>query len=62
MTSKISFVDVVKAIHDNAFVASPYPLVLSVENHCCPEQCIQVYTHISLSIFRDIVYTCFVCV
>jgi hypothetical protein len=42
LTSKISFVDVVKTIRDNAFVASPYPVILSIENHCCKEQSILV--------------------
>jgi phosphatidylinositol phospholipase C delta len=30
--------DVIKAISDYAFVTSPYPVVLSIENHCCFEQ------------------------
>ncbi|XP_046842462.1 1-phosphatidylinositol 4,5-bisphosphate phosphodiesterase gamma-1-like isoform X1 [Xenia sp. Carnegie-2017] len=34
LTSKIKFVDVVKAIKENAFVASDYPLILSIKNHC----------------------------
>ena len=42
LTSKINFVDVVRGIHDNAFIASPYPLILSVENHCSREQSINV--------------------
>ena len=34
LTSKIKFSDVVVAINEHAFVASDYPLILSIENHC----------------------------
>lgn len=34
LTSKIRVVDVVRAIKDNAFVASDYPIILSIEQHC----------------------------
>ena len=34
LTSKILFRDVVVAIRDHAFKASPYPVILSLENHC----------------------------
>ncbi|XP_006869216.1 PREDICTED: 1-phosphatidylinositol 4,5-bisphosphate phosphodiesterase delta-1 isoform X1 [Chrysochloris asiatica] len=37
-TSKILFCDVVRAIRDYAFKASPYPVILSLENHCNLEQ------------------------
>lgn len=30
--------DVIKAISEYGFVTSPYPIVLSIENHCCLEQ------------------------
>jgi hypothetical protein len=33
MTSKIYVEDVCKVIRDYAFVASPYPVILSIENH-----------------------------
>ena len=33
-TSKIKFHDVVQTIAEHAFTASPYPLILSLENHC----------------------------
>lgn len=33
-TTKISFKAVVEAINKSAFVASPYPVILSIENHC----------------------------
>ena len=37
-TSKILFKDVVQTIKDYAFVASPYPVILSLENHCKRKQ------------------------
>lgn len=33
-TTKISFKSVVDAINKSAFAVSPYPVVLSIENHC----------------------------
>eukprot|EP00062_Callorhinchus_milii_P023736 gi/632982914/ref/XP_007908389.1/ PREDICTED: 1-phosphatidylinositol 4,5-bisphosphate phosphodiesterase delta-3-like [Callorhinchus milii] len=38
LTSKILFKDVVTAIRDYAFKMSPFPLILSLENHCGVEQ------------------------
>lgn len=37
-TSKILFRDTIQTIKDYAFVASPYPVILSIENHCSKEQ------------------------
>ena len=34
LCTKVAFVDVVKAINESAFKASPYPLILSFENYC----------------------------
>ena len=38
LTTKISFRDVVQTISDYAFVASPLPVILSIENHCSLSQ------------------------
>uniref|UniRef100_A0A8C2PL76 1-phosphatidylinositol 4,5-bisphosphate phosphodiesterase gamma n=1 Tax=Capra hircus TaxID=9925 RepID=A0A8C2PL76_CAPHI len=37
-TTKIKFDDVVQAIKDHAFVTSSFPVILSIEEHCCVEQ------------------------
>ncbi|KAM9436890.1 1-phosphatidylinositol 4,5-bisphosphate phosphodiesterase delta-1-like [Clarias gariepinus] len=38
LTSKVLFEDVIKAIRQNAFKTSEYPVILSLENHCSVEQ------------------------
>ncbi|XP_015136605.1 1-phosphatidylinositol 4,5-bisphosphate phosphodiesterase delta-1 isoform X2 [Gallus gallus] len=38
LTSKILFSDVIKAIKNYAFKTSPYPVIISLENHCSLEQ------------------------
>eukprot|EP00043_Microstomoeca_roanoka_P019452 m.219130 g.219130 ORF g.219130 m.219130 type:complete len:1629 (-) comp16997_c1_seq1:191-5077(-) len=38
LTGKIRFRDVILAINDYAFRSSPYPVIISVENHCCLKQ------------------------
>lgn len=37
-TTKIPFGAVVETIERNAFVTSPYPIILSIENHCSLQQ------------------------
>uniref|UniRef100_A0A8C7IUB4 Phosphoinositide phospholipase C n=1 Tax=Oncorhynchus kisutch TaxID=8019 RepID=A0A8C7IUB4_ONCKI len=38
LTSKVPFKEVIETIAQYAFKASPYPLILSLENHCTVEQ------------------------
>lgn len=51
-TSQILFSDVISAIAKYAFMASPYPLILSLEVHCCLEQQIKM-ADILMRIFGD---------
>lgn len=44
LTSRIKLLDVVKAIAQHAFSVTDLPLVLSIENHCKPEQQARFYT------------------
>jgi phosphatidylinositol phospholipase C delta len=40
--TKLKFRDVIKTINKYAFYESPYPLILSIEQHCSPPQQIQM--------------------
>ncbi|XP_052232765.1 1-phosphatidylinositol 4,5-bisphosphate phosphodiesterase delta-1-like isoform X2 [Dreissena polymorpha] len=54
-TSKILFIDVINAIKDYAFVTSPYPVTLSIENHCSIEQQTKMANYMT-RIFGDMLY------
>lgn len=58
LTSKISFKKVCETINEKAFIASPYPVILSVENHCSLQQQAKM-AQIFLSIFGDKLVTKF---
>ncbi|NXC47063.1 PLCZ1 phosphodiesterase, partial [Penelope pileata] len=38
LTSKLTFSSIIHAVDKYAFVASEYPVILSLENHCSPKQ------------------------
>ena len=46
LTSKISFREVVQAIADYGFKSSPYPIILSFENHCSQPFQLKMANHI----------------
>lgn len=52
ITGKILFKDVIRAISEYGFVNSPYPIVLSIENHCSLEQQ-KVLARIMREILKD---------
>uniref|UniRef100_A0A3Q3NFQ8 Phosphoinositide phospholipase C n=1 Tax=Mastacembelus armatus TaxID=205130 RepID=A0A3Q3NFQ8_9TELE len=52
LTSKVPFVKVIETINEYAFKASPYPLIISLENHCSVEQQAIMAQHLQ-SILRD---------
>ncbi|KAI1304136.1 1-phosphatidylinositol 4,5-bisphosphate phosphodiesterase delta-4 [Halotydeus destructor] len=45
LTSKIRLRDVLEAIHRYAFETTPYPLILSIENHLSVSQQVVMATH-----------------
>nr|XP_024217236.1 1-phosphatidylinositol 4,5-bisphosphate phosphodiesterase epsilon-1 [Halyomorpha halys] len=57
-TTKIQFKSVVEAINRSAFVTSPYPVILSIENHCSLQQQTRM-AHIFQSVFGDKLVTKF---
>lgn len=57
-TTKIPFKRVVEAINEKAFIASPYPVILSVENHCSLQQQAKM-AQIFLSVFGEKLVTKF---
>ncbi|XP_030364474.1 1-phosphatidylinositol 4,5-bisphosphate phosphodiesterase delta-3 isoform X1 [Strigops habroptila] len=56
LTSKILFRDVIESIRDYAFKQSPYPVILSLENHCGLEQQVTMARHMR-SILGDMLLT-----
>jgi hypothetical protein len=54
-TEPILFKDVIKAIKENAFNSSHYPVILSIENHCSIKQQFVMATHMS-DIFGDMLF------
>uniref|UniRef100_A0A3Q2T1F1 Phosphoinositide phospholipase C n=1 Tax=Fundulus heteroclitus TaxID=8078 RepID=A0A3Q2T1F1_FUNHE len=52
LTTKILFKDVVATVAQHAFEVSAYPVILSLENHCCQEQQ-EVMAHYLISILGD---------
>ncbi|NXR01515.1 PLCD3 phosphodiesterase, partial [Sagittarius serpentarius] len=56
LTSKILFRDVIESIRDYAFKQSPYPVILSLENHCGLEQQATMARHMK-AILGDMLLT-----
>ncbi|XP_036738856.2 1-phosphatidylinositol 4,5-bisphosphate phosphodiesterase delta-3 isoform X1 [Manis pentadactyla] len=56
LTSKILFRDVVQVVRDHAFTMSPYPVILSLENHCGLEQQAAMARHLC-TILGDMLVT-----
>ncbi|XP_016078064.1 PREDICTED: 1-phosphatidylinositol 4,5-bisphosphate phosphodiesterase eta-1 [Miniopterus natalensis] len=52
LTSKIAFRDVVEAIDKHAFVSNPFPVILSIENHCSVQQQRKIAQYLK-GIFQD---------
>ncbi|XP_024084473.1 1-phosphatidylinositol 4,5-bisphosphate phosphodiesterase epsilon-1-like isoform X1 [Cimex lectularius] len=57
-TTKIPFRSVVEAINRSAFVTSPYPVILSIENHCSLQQQARM-AHIFQNVFGEKLVTKF---
>ena len=58
LTSKIPFKKVIDTINSYAFRASPYPVILSIENHCSLPQQVKM-AQIFIQIFNDKLITKF---
>ncbi|XP_062518362.1 1-phosphatidylinositol 4,5-bisphosphate phosphodiesterase eta-2-like isoform X2 [Corticium candelabrum] len=52
LTSKVKFYDVVVVINRYAFVTSPYPVILSIENHCSVAQQLKMAQYMQ-QVFQD---------
>eukprot|EP01147_Barroeca_monosierra_P002092 gene2092-5146_t len=58
MCTRISFQAVMQAVADFAFVNSPWPIILSFENHCSPSQMRKIAAYCK-SIFGDLLQSTF---
>ncbi|GAB6024048.1 hypothetical protein CHUAL_008768 [Chamberlinius hualienensis] len=58
LTTKIPFKNVVEAINKSAFITSPYPVILSIENHCSLAQQAKM-AQIFMNVFGDKLVTRF---
>ncbi|XP_030848839.1 inactive phospholipase C-like protein 2 isoform X2 [Strongylocentrotus purpuratus] len=56
LTSKILFKAAIEAINQHAFETSEYPVIVSIENHCSPEQQ-RTMAHYITSVFGDKLHT-----
>uniref|UniRef100_A0A8D3B1P2 1-phosphatidylinositol 4,5-bisphosphate phosphodiesterase gamma n=1 Tax=Scophthalmus maximus TaxID=52904 RepID=A0A8D3B1P2_SCOMX len=56
LTSKIKFLDVLHTIKEHAFVASEFPVILSIEDHCSVVQQRNMATHFR-KVFGDLLLT-----
>uniref|UniRef100_H3BYG3 Phosphoinositide phospholipase C n=1 Tax=Tetraodon nigroviridis TaxID=99883 RepID=H3BYG3_TETNG len=52
LTTKILFKEVITTVEQHAFEKSPYPVILSLENHCCKEQQ-EIMAHYLVSILGE---------
>ncbi|XP_017160596.1 1-phosphatidylinositol 4,5-bisphosphate phosphodiesterase zeta-1 isoform X2 [Poecilia reticulata] len=57
LTTKILFKDVIRTVEQHAFEVSAYPVILSLENHCCEEQQ-EVMAEYLMSILGDKLLKC----
>ncbi|EAR85196.2 phosphatidylinositol-specific phospholipase C, X domain protein (macronuclear) [Tetrahymena thermophila SB210] len=56
LTSRILFKDVLQTIEKYAFMTSPFPVILSFENHCSVEQSKKIAYYLK-TIFKDKLFT-----
>mmetsp|Transcript_11177 Transcript_11177/g.15381 ORF Transcript_11177/g.15381 Transcript_11177/m.15381 type:complete len:582 (+) Transcript_11177:40-1785(+) len=55
LTSKVSFRRFILAVKEHAFIASPYPVILTLENHCRIQGQKSIAHHLQ-SILKDMLY------
>lgn len=59
-TTKISFKHVVETINKYAFIKSPYPVILSIENHCSLSQQIRMAQIFQVSTMPTPYFFCYI--